>query len=639
MTGMVLKGDKLKTLKYFTIIILLLLLLTCKKEIKQSKEDTEYIFTAPISKEKLPDDLIWLTNDTDLVFASPNAKKGGTLRYFILSFPNTFRIVGPDSNHSTRDYILDNQYGLISLHPNSENIIPCLATNWAFGKDNKTMYFKLNKDARWSDGVAVTAHDFAYTLEFMRSKHIVAPWFNDYYTNFINKVIVYDDYTLAISATKPLPDLYLYLGLNPTPRHYYGKLDQDFVKKYNWSIVPNTGPYQIKEFNKGKNIIFERKKDWWAKNLLFYKNRFNVDKVIFTVIKTEELSWEYFKKNKIDVFPLIDPEYWYKKSDINIFKNGYTNKILFFTDTKQSAKGMFLNKDFEIFKDINVRYAFAHAMNIEKVIEKVLRNDYYRLDQHYVGYGKYSNNQIKARKYDLDKVEYYMKKSGWKRGNDGIWEKNDQRFSVEITYTLDSDDKILVVLKEDALKAGIELKLEKIDNASRYKKIMEKKHQISLSAWSTGEIPQYWQHYHSENAHKPQTNNITNTDDPELDKLIEKYRFSIDTNERVKLSLVIQQKLYDLCVFVPTLMRPYIRYAFWRYWKFPEISSTKNSKMYYSLEDGLFDPFDSEFGGLFWYDEALHKETIKAMKKGKKFDPVTIIDKTYMMDILKNKDK
>ena len=33
-------------------------------------------------------------------------------------------------------------------------------------------------------------------------------------------------------------------------------------------------------------------------------------------------------------------------------------------------------------------------------------------------------------------------------------------------------------------------------------------------------VQAYWQGFHSDNAHKPQTNNITNTDDPELDKLI-----------------------------------------------------------------------------------------------------------------------
>src|SRR4051794_25062705 len=57
---------------------------------------------------KLPADLKWETNDTDQVLGSPEAKPGGTLHEFLLTFPPTLRVVGPDSNHSFRGAILDN---------------------------------------------------------------------------------------------------------------------------------------------------------------------------------------------------------------------------------------------------------------------------------------------------------------------------------------------------------------------------------------------------------------------------------------------------------------------------------------------------------------------------------------------------
>lgn len=573
---------------------------------------------------ELPKDIKWLTNDSDPVFASDDAKKGGTFHAALMSFPMTFRIVGPDSNDSFRNAIQDNQKSLIGIHPNTLNIIPEIATHWAFGKDKKTMYFKLNKKARWSDGVFVTAKDFAYTLEFMRSKNIVAPWYNDYYSKEIDRVIVYDDYTLAVVATKAEPDLYLKLGLIPTPIHYYKKLGEDFVRKYNWEIVPNTGAYQISDFVKGKSIVFKRKKEWWGDDLKYFKNRYNADKIMFKVIRDNNMIWEYFKKGKIDEFNLTIPEYWHVKSKTPVVENGYVHKIWFFNNTQQSAMGLWLNQDKEIFKDINVRYAFAYAMNVEKVIKKVLRNDYFRLENGYVGYGRYSNEKIRSRRFDLIKVDFYMKKAGWKRGTDGIWEKGENRFSVEVVYGYDDHTPRLVVLKEEAKKAGIELNLQKLDPAAVYKKILEKKHDVAWMGWSTSFRPQFWEHFHSVNAHKPQTNNITNTDDSEMDKLIDAYRNSLDEKERIKLSLIIQQKIDDLGVFVPTFMVPYTRDAYWRWWKFPKVPGTKNSS-------DLFDPFSSMTGGLFWFDQKAYDETIKAMKNGEKFTPVTIIDETYKM--------
>jgi len=584
----------------------------------------DQIFKAEISKEGPPGDLKWLTNNSDPQYASPEARKGGTFRIAIKSFPLTFRTVGPDSNTTFRGAILGNQLSLIGLHPNTMNIVPELATHWAYGVDKKTMYFKLNPLARWSDGKPVTAHDFAYTLEFMRSKKIVAPWYNDYYTQEIDKVIVYDDHTLAVASTKAQPDLHLISGIGPIPRHFFGQLGDDFVRKFNWKIVPNTGPYQISDFKKGKYLKFKRKRDWWARNLYYFKNRFNVNNVIYTVVRDDNLEWEYFKKIRVDVFGMTLPKYWHIKSKTPVIENGYVYRIWFYNDTRRSPFGLWLNQDKEIFKDKNVRYAFAHAMNIQKVIEKVLRNDYFRLEHGFVGYGFYSNNNIKARRFDLAKVDHYMEKAGWKRGLDGIWEKNRRRFSVEVLYGSDHHTPKLVVLKEEAKKAGVELRLQKLDPSTWYKKISESNHEAVWMGFGTGLRPSYWQSWHSDNAHKPRTNNVTNTDDPELDRLIEAYRNSLEAQERIELSQKIQEIIHDNGAYIPTSTVLYVRQAYWRWWRLPEIPGTKEST-------SLFSPFSPGTGGLFWYDKQLHEETKKMMKKKKKLPPVTIIDETYRM--------
>ncbi|MGD8837503.1 MAG: extracellular solute-binding protein [Desulfobacteraceae bacterium] len=572
--------------------------------------------------QQLPPDIKWLTNDSDPTYASQDAQKGGTFRDAIFSFPLTFRVVGPDSNSSFRSAILGNQLSLTAIHPNTENIIPAIATHWAFGKDKKSMYFKINPKARWSDGHPVTADDFVFTLEFMRSKHIVAPWYNDYYSKEIDKVIVYDPHTLAVVGTKAQPDLHLKLSLTPTPRHFYGTLGEDFVRRYNWKVVPNTGPYQISDFKKGKFIKFSRKKDWWAKDLRYFKDRFNVNRVKYSVVRDMNITWEHFKKRKIDTFALNIPKFWHVRSDTEAVRKGYIERIWFFNNTQQPSYGMYLNQKRAIFQDPNVRYAFAHAMNVQKVIEQVLRNDYFRLEHGFVGYGDYTNESIKARRFDLKKVDAYMTKSGWRRGGDGIWSKNGRRFSVEVSYQNDEHTRRLVVLKEEAKKAGVELRLQRLDSAAAYKKVLEKRHDVAWMAWSTSLRPQYWEFYHSANANKAQTNNVTNTANPEMDQLIESYRNSLDADERATLSRQIQTKIHATGAYVPTFMVPYVRHGYWRWWRLPKIPGTRHS-------DTLFSPFGDSSGGLFWLDEKMKKETEKAMKKKRSFAPVTIKDETY----------
>ena len=107
-----------------------------------------------------------------------------------------------------------------------------------------------------------------------------------------------------------------------------------------------------------------------------------------------------------------------------------------------------------------------------------------------------------------------------------------------------------------------------------------------------------------------------------MDKLVDAYRDSIDEKERIDLAKKIQVKLQEIGSYVPTYMVPYVRAGAWRYWRLPAVMGTK-------FTDSLFDPFNSQVGGLFWLDEAMKKETEAAMKSGKSFGPVTKIDRTY----------
>ncbi|MCP4157302.1 MAG: ABC transporter substrate-binding protein, partial [bacterium] len=181
-----------------------------------------------------------------------------------------------------------------------------------------------------------------------------------YYTREIEAVIAFDDYTIGVKSTKAVPDLYLKLGIGPIPEHYFGALDNEFTTRYNWAVVPNTGAYQISDFKKGRFVRFKRKQNFWAADKRYFKNRFNVDTVQFTVIRDFNLQWEYFKKGRLDAFGMTLPKYWHVKSKTPVIENGYVDRIWFFNDQEHPSRGMWLNQDKEIFKDERLRHAFAH---------------------------------------------------------------------------------------------------------------------------------------------------------------------------------------------------------------------------------------------------------------------------------------
>ena len=251
------------------------------------------------------------------------------------------------------------------------------------------------------------------------------------------------------------------------------------------------------------------------------------------VIRDANIAYKHFEKGELDSFSLVQPEFWHNKAKGKLYDNGYLEKVVFYNDMPRSSSGLFLNLDNPILKDKQVRLGLAHALNFQRVIDTVLRGDYERLQAFHTGYGDYSNKSLKARAFDLGKANQLLDQSGWQqRGGDGIRIKAGKRLSLDLSYGRKEHNERWSIIKQGALKAGIELNLKLQDSSSHYKTIMQKQHQLASLGWSTGFRPAFWQHFHSDNAHKPQTNNITNMDDKKMDGLIMAYRSETSEEKR-----------------------------------------------------------------------------------------------------------
>lgn len=617
-------------MRALTIIFLALSLMACNKSVEpvatfQQRTLTPY----PVSSTPLPANLVWQTNDSDPEFADFAAERGGTLRESISSFPITLRVVGPDSNGSFAGYMRALNMNLLDKHPNTRNPIPALATHWAIADDHKTVYFKLDPAARWSDDKPVTADDYVFALEFMRSKYIVAPFYNEYFTTQITDIIKFDDYTIAVvsGAAKPDDELLEQVNTNPVPRHFH-VLDDNWVRNFNWVPEPGTAAYQVGEVRKGKYIQFDRKQNWWANNKRYYRYRFNPDHIRVKVIRDPNIAWQHFEKGELDSFGLTLPDYWHNKAKGEIFDKGYVQKLWYYNDVVQPAQGLWLNMAKPPLDDIRVREAIAYAMDCDKVINTVLHGDYTRLETHNVGYGDYDNHLIKPRPFDLARSVQLLEAAGWTAtDSDGIRMKNGERLSVTLSYGNPLHSDRLVILKEEARKAGIELQLKLLDSSAFFKQVLEKNHQIASLGWSGGGLsPEYRQFYHSENAFKPQTNNITNFADPEMDALIDAYRAELDRNKRIDMAHRMEQKIYDSASMIPTFKVPYFREAYWSWIHLPQDKSLQTKYATRSSDSAV----DAMGNGLFWID-VKQKNRIRALRRsGEAFSqPVTIVDETW----------
>lgn len=579
----------------------------------------------------LPADLTWESNNTDPVYGDPAAKRGGTFHTFMTSFPLTLRVYGPDSNGGFAGYVRETNLPLLGTHPLTGNPMPLLANEWAFGPDNKTLYFRINPKARWSDGKPVTADDWLFALKMMRSKEINDPWYNNYYSTQITDVTKFDDHTLAITSgsEKSRQDLLDSLPFTPVPSHAI-KLTANWVKEYNWKVLPVTGAYRIGEVKKGKSITLERVKDWWGDEERYFQHRFNPDRIEIKVLRDQNIAWQHFLRGDLDTFGLTMPNWWHDKTKTVEFEKGYIERTWFYNQTPQSPMGLYLNTADPLLRDLNVRLGIQYALNLDKMLSTLLRRDYQRLNSYGSGQGDFTNTEIKARPFDPKLAREYFAKAGFsKAGPNGILQDNKgQPLTLTITYTTAEHAQRLTLLREEAKKAGLNLELNLMDASAGFKSMLEKKHQSAWMAWSGGRYPAYWEFFHKVNANKPQTNNIMNIDDDAISTLVEQYDKEFYFAKKAALSRQIQQRLYELASFVPAYQVPYTREGAWRWIKLPKVPATpKSERLYWPLDGGNS---GYSYGGLLWIDEALKTETKAAIKRGQTFPPVMRIDKTYL---------
>ena len=379
--------------------------------------DTRLVATpATYESVPLPDGLVWQTNQDDPVYASPDAKRGGTFRSYMQGFPLTMRLYGPDSNSD--DFVSYKRAGfasLLDLHPNTLNWLPSLATHWAFGADGKTVYYKLNPNARWSDGEPVTADDYLFNRELNISEFTVHPFGQNYFTTIIVAVRKHDDHTISVEGAVPKPpvEMLFEYSISPSPRHFH-KLDANWVKDYDWLIEPNTGPYQVSRLEKGRYIELKRVENWWGDELKYNKNRYNVDTIRLDVIRDVNVAYEYFLRGEFDRFLFeTNPGRWHDKARGEIFDKGYAGRIQFYNDIPRYARGLWLNLDDPLLADKNVRLGLAHSMNIDRVIDTVFRGDYSRLNSAYQGYyWNYTDPTVKAAAVRPGKGQRLLRRSG-----------------------------------------------------------------------------------------------------------------------------------------------------------------------------------------------------------------------------------
>ncbi|NJL24980.1 MAG: hypothetical protein HC902_07275 [Calothrix sp. SM1_5_4] len=228
----------------------------------------------------------------------PEAPIEGTLNRNLGAEPESFSPLS-SSEYAARQAYEYAVEGLLSINPETYKWEPQLAENYEVSKDHLTYTFYLNKKAHFSDGKPVTSEDVKFSIEYVRDPAYLASHRMPYYED-VESIETPDAHTVRIKMKRKYFKNLEVLGSSGftpiLPKHVYG----DPKKKFPGAPIFGSGPYKVDVYNRGKNIMLVRDKNYWGANEPGLKSLGKFERVNFRFIKEENLTLEMVKKGQID---------------------------------------------------------------------------------------------------------------------------------------------------------------------------------------------------------------------------------------------------------------------------------------------------------------------------------------------------
>jgi peptide/nickel transport system substrate-binding protein len=142
--------------------------------------------------------------------------------------------------------------GLVRLGPDG-SVVPDLATRWSSDASGKTWTFDLRADARWHDGVPVTANDVVFTVKTLRDPAYQGPGAGSWNEATATAI---GDRTVRFDLATPIGG-FLQLATQPiAPAHLLDGVPIENLATDPFGRTPvGSGPYAITELDDGHAVL------------------------------------------------------------------------------------------------------------------------------------------------------------------------------------------------------------------------------------------------------------------------------------------------------------------------------------------------------------------------------------------------
>ncbi len=531
-------------------------------------------------------------------WVNPDAPKGGTVRLadiggFDNLNPFTFKGLLGSGTSLLHDSLMvpsldepATAYGLIAAwvsHPD----------------DYSSVTFGLNPAARFQDGSPVTPEDVIFSFDEQKKADAV-------------RAITYRDvakvektgerevtFSFARAGNRDLPLLVSQLAV--IPRQYWtGRNANGEARDLSRTTLEpplGSGPYRIKSFEPNRTIVYERVKDYWAKDLPVMRGQYNFDQIRFDSYRDDVPAFEAFKAGEINILQENSAKKWATEYIFPAARDRRVVKLEVPLSTVAVTQAFVFNLRRPKFADRAVRQAFDLAFDFETANKNQFYGLYQRLDSYFnnselaatglpegrelellqeirdqvppevftTAYKSTVNATPEQIRANLREAGRLLDQAGWKLA--GAVRQNEKKatLTVELLVPDATFDRILLPYQQALEKLGIRMAIRVVDAPQYAQRVRTYDFDMIIENFPQSHAPgneqrEYWG---SASAEKPASRNTIGIANPAVDHLIEKIVYAPTRDEVIAATRALDRVLLWNRYVVLQWHRPSEWIAYW----------------------------------------------------------------------------
>jgi microcin C transport system substrate-binding protein len=537
-------------------------------------------------------------------YVNPQAPKGGTLRLAALgTFDNFNQVVaGLKGLFAAAAGTICDTLMMSSLDEPMANY-GLIAEAVGHPANFKTISFRLRAAARHHDGTPITVEDVIFSFEaFKKTNPFIGAFYRD-----VEKVEKSGErevtFTLGSPGNHEMP---IVLGqLRVLPRHWWEGTDAAGKKRDIGATIlePPLGnaAYRIKEFVAGRRVVYERVKDYWAKDLNVNIGRDNFDEVRYEYFRDPMIALEAFKADHADWRIENSAKNWAMAYDFAAVKE----KRVVLEEFPQRDRGIMRAFAFNLrrdkFRDPRVRQAFNYAFDFEEMNKQFFFGQYRRINSYFEGTelacsGLPQGEELKILEPLRDKVPPEVFTTPYANPVSGTAEKvranrqegmrllaaagyevrdhkqvdvrTGEALSAEIlNVTSDplGSERFILFYKPSLARLGIDVSVRSVDDIQYENRLRDFDFDIMIATWPQSLSPGNEQRdlWSSQAADTPGSRNYVGIKNPAVDALIDRVIFAKSRAELVAATRALDRVLLWNRYVVPLFTDDRLRAARW----------------------------------------------------------------------------